>query len=215
MYQRRGPIDLPLDPGGACCEDLFQAQVAVHFGDSETESRVSRHLGLCDLSFLPKLGVKGPGAEDWLKGLGLPAPDQIYHLKRFDRGAFIARLDRHEFFIEDNLDSDRVRGISQALGRGQPDVYRVERQDASFFISGSRALRVLAQTCGYNFEEREEKLVMTRVAVVTCAVLPVRMGGLDGFRIWTSPSQGRYLWQSLLAIVRDLAGSRIGIGCLR
>ena len=215
MYQRHGPIEPPLNQARARWEDLFGAQVTVHFGDPETESRVSRDLGLCDLSFLPKLGVKGPGAEGWLNEMGLPAPDQVYHLERFDQDALIARVDRHEFFLEDNLGSDRVREISQALGRGGPNLFRVERQDASFFLSGGRALAVLAQTCSYNFEEREEELVMTRVAVVACSVLPVRMGGLDGFRIWTSPSQGRYLWQSLLAIVRDLGGSRVGIGCLR
>ncbi len=73
---------------------------------------------------------------------------------------------------------------------------------------------MLAQTCACEFESAGEQLVMTRVALVSCTVLPVYLGGERGFRLWFSPAYGVYLWESLLAIVRELGGSPLGIGCL-
>ncbi len=195
-------------------EQRSWSRVPVHFGNPEGERRQLGDLGLCDLSFLPKLGVKGPAAEAWLNQQGIETPGGVYQVARSESGVLVLRVDRNEFFLEDDLQGDQITALSGALGSGQPGAYRVNRQEASVLISGRRAPLVLAQTCACEFESAGEQLVMTRVALVSCTVLPVHLGGERGFRLWFSPAYGVYLWESLLAIVGELGGSPLGIGCL-
>ena len=51
-------------------EGLHDAAVAIDFGDPAGEAETARRLGLCDLSPLSRLGVKGAGTADWLAGQG-------------------------------------------------------------------------------------------------------------------------------------------------
>jgi len=53
---------------------------------------------------------------------------------------------------------------------------------------------------------------MTRIAGVSCAVLPLEVGGIPMFRLWLDCSYGVYLWEALYEIVRDHGGDVIGIG---
>ena len=214
MYQRQSPMQPLLSALNPTWEERFWSQVPVHFGNQEEEHRQLSDLGLCDLSFLPKLGVKGPLAENWLDEEGMATPDKVYQVAQSGLDPLVTRVDRNEFFLEDNLRGDRIQTLSEALGSGQPGTYRVNRQEASVLISGHRAGLVLAQTCSYDFGSADENLVMTRVAAVSCSVLPVHLGGTEGFRLWFNPAYGVYLWENLLAIVHDLGGSPLGIGCL-
>ncbi len=214
MYQRQSPMQPLLSILNPTWEERFWTRVPVHFGNQEEEGRQLADLGLCDLSFLPKLGVKGRLADNWLDEQGMTTPADVYQVEQSHRDPLVARVDRNEFFLEDNLRGDRIQSLSEALGTGRPGTYRVNRQEASVLISGRRAPLILAQTCSYNFESAEEKLVMTRVAAVSCSVLRVRMGGTEGFRLWFNPAYGVYLWENLLAIVRDRGGSPVGVGCL-
>ena len=214
MYQRQSPMQPLLSALNPIWEERFQCRVPVHFGNPKEEGKRLGDLGLCDLSFLRKLGIKGPLAKYWLQQEGMATPDEVYEVAQSDLDPLVARVDRNEFFLEDDLGGDRIQSLSEALGSGRPETYRVNRQEASVLISGLRAPLVLAQTCSYNFESAEEKLVMTRVAAVSCSVLPVRIGETEGFRLWFNPAYGVYLWENLLAIVQDLGGSPVGIGCL-
>src|SRR5262249_11243393 len=94
-----------------------------------------------------------------------------------------------------------------------PGVYRVLRQDASLLLSGSQATEVLLETCGYDFREASPKVVMTRVAVVSCSILPRTLNGFSVFQLWLDGTYGFYLWETLLPIVRELGGSPVGIAC--
>ena len=102
-------------------EERFGSRVPVHFGNQEEELRQLGDLGLCDLSFLPKLGVKGPLAEDWLDEQGVATPGEVYEIAQSDVDPLVARVDRNEFFLENNLQGDRIQGLSEALGPVKPD----------------------------------------------------------------------------------------------
>ena len=55
---------------------------------------------------------------------------------------------------------------------------------------------------------------MTRVAGVSCMVLPLQAKGAPAFRFWLDASYGSYLWEALLEIVRDQGGDAIGLDAL-
>jgi hypothetical protein len=92
----------------------------------------------------------------------------------------------------------------------------VRREDAAFLLCGERALQVLAQACSYDFRGAAGTFVMTRVAIVSCSIL-VEGGLVEGdaagvpvYHLWAAASYGPYLWDELLAIVRDCGGGPVG-----
>ena len=162
MYKRHSSLKNQIDKKRPEWGNIHAMEVPLHFDSQQSESASMRDLAICDVSVLPKLGVKGKGAAAWLNEEGIPIPNETYEWMPFDKGAMIIRLATDEFFLEDSLKSEAVVNLSGRLGWGFDGVYRVERQDTGLLISGMRAHEVLAQTCSYPFDENEEKVVMTR-----------------------------------------------------
>jgi len=86
-----------------------------------------------------------------------------------------------------------------------------DRQDAIFYLCGKKAHDALAQTCGIDWSKAApDLLVMTRIAGVSCSVLPTLTSGAICFQIRLDPTYAIYLWDELLTICRDLEGNAIG-----
>ena len=190
---------------------------AVRFDTDEDEPSPLQTLGLCDLSGLTKLGVKGRNAETWLSGQGVDVPATIYESLPLGDGGLIVRLGTDEFLLESGLtdDDNGVAALSNRLDPTEEHVYRIERQDATFLLVGPRALDVLAQTCGVNFREAAARyLVLMRVAGVSCGVFPASVGETQCYRLWVDYSYAAYLWETLEQICNDLGGRVVGAGSL-
>ena len=166
-------------------------------------------LALCDLSTLPKLGVKGPGAESMLERADIPIPEGVYQWRSLDDGGLVIRVDRNEFFLEEGVSSTRLERLATALGHGEPGAYRVPRYDTGLMLSGTEARLVLSQTCAYPFGDVGEVFIITRVALVSVAVIKLNVQGIPLYRIWCAPSFGEYLRETLLEIVSDLGGKSV------
>jgi sarcosine oxidase subunit gamma len=162
---------------------------------------------LRDVTSLPKMGVKGPGAAEWLAKQGLSVPAKIYgHATLSGSEGLIVRTGTSEFFLEDVAGGTRVARLWEAAAN-QPGVYRFFKQDAGFILSGEGVFDVLAQTCSYDFRHPHEDFVMTRVAVVSASILRQDIAGVPTFRLWCDPSFGEYLWEQLHEIAHDLVSS--------
>ena len=187
---------------------------ALRFADPEQEDRLKQHLALADLSCLPRLGLKGAGVLAWLRENGLQTGAALYAVTPIEEQGILVRIDREEVILEDGLWGQVVSRIQEGLSTNPPEVYRVERQEASFLLIGSRTDEVLSQTCGHDFRESAGQVVLSRVAGVSCRLLRVEASGIAGLRIWLDPSYSVYLWKTLLGIVREDAGDAVGLGCL-
>lgn len=211
MYKRHSSLKSLFENQHPEWGNFHAMEVPLHFESHQSESASMRDLAICDVSSLPKLGVKGKGAAAWLSGEGIPIPNGIYEWLPFDKGAMIIRFATDEFFLEDRMEGEWVVNLSSRLGRGLDGVYRVERQDTGLLISGKRSHEVLAQTCSYPFDDNEQKVVMTRVALVSCSILPLLIKEVQTFRLWFSSTYGIYLWNSLTEIVEELDGKTVGV----
>ncbi len=188
--------------------------IALNFGSADAEARAVGHLALCDVSAMPKLNVKGPAAEAWLASQGVDVPEAIYETRALADGGVVARQGSDEFFFLSGSSPQVVPALSVAVRTVGLGVYSVDRQDATFLLSGRSCLGVLSQTCGIDFTEAAPRcVVMTRVAGVSCAVLPEPEASLARFRLWLDPSYAHYLWEQLARIVHDLDGSIVGAAC--
>jgi sarcosine oxidase subunit gamma len=213
MPARHSPVHEALEHLKPRWGKLHEMPVALDFGRPADEAAATKTLALCDLSALPRVTIKGAGAEAWLRGQGVDVPTGVYEVLRAG-GSFIARTGSAEFLIEDGVPGRIVQGLAQASGGEKPEVYRVLREDAAMLLAGSRANDVMLETCGVDFSSHEFRMVYSRVAGVSCAILPDVVNGVRAFRIWCDASYGPYLWETLLEIVKEKGGGAVGLAAV-
>lgn len=173
------------------------------------DQSISDRLGMADLSFLNRFGVKGSGAVAWLEQQNLPVPDQPNSWRSLSHGGLIARLGLTEFLIEDSVNSRIVPQLVQACQQLPTNVYPMLRQDLAIALCGSAIQALLLQSCGVNFKAlslRQSPVVLTSIVGVSATVIP----GESVYRIWCDGTYGAYLWETLLAIVKELGGGIVG-----
>jgi hypothetical protein len=167
-------------------------------------------LTLTHLRDVPKLGVKGPGAEEWLRRQGIEQPPATYDTRRLADGDRIIRLGTGDFLFEGVASGGLLPRLSAELGKAPPGVYRVERQDTTFLLTGEKATRVLAQLCSIDFRDvSENRFILTRAGGVNCGVLPERIGESPSFRLLVDCTYAASFWEALRAIVEELGGHAI------
>jgi len=209
---RRSPLHACLEELNPEWGEIHSMKVPLRFKDAARETQLKSELALCDLSCLPRMSVKGPESPVWLERAGIPVSDQLYGCRPLADSGLVIRTDRQEVFLEDGPGGQRVSGFERQLSSqpSPPGVCWVRRQDASFQLTGARANAVLRETCGVDFTQPPDGVVMTRVAGVSCMVLPFQVDETPAYRLWFDPSYGPYLWDALLEIVRDHGGDAIG-----
>jgi len=207
---RRSPVHDSLEELNPVWTQIHDMKIPLRFNNAASESQLKTELSLCDLSCLPKMGVKGPEALAWLAQARIPVPENVYGCCSLGDGGLVIRTERHEVFLEDGRDSHNVSELEHGLRSSSSGVYLVRRQDASFLLTGSRCNSVLRETCGVDFSEPPDGIVMTRVAGVSCMVLPLQAEETPAFRFWLDPSYGSYFWEALLSVVQQAGGTAAG-----
>ena len=174
-------------------------------------------VALADLSFLPRFGLKGPAAQQWLESRNIVLPAKANSWTLLPGGGVIARLGRSEFFIEDGADADSIGAIRIELGTGAPGVYPVMRQDAGFALAGLRVRELLVQTCNVNFEQfgaQERIAVMTQMIGVSVLAIRIDSRPMPCYRLWCDATFAPYFWEVLAEIATELGGGVIGVDSL-
>ncbi|MFA9461213.1 hypothetical protein [Thiohalorhabdus methylotrophus] len=211
--QRRSPVhETPVvqsgpRPGGA--EDPLVWRVV----DAGVEATDPARLALADLSTLPRMGVKGPDAEEFLRTHGVTPPEAVFQWQELEGGGLVIRTGGKEFIVEDGGSGGPVAQMDADLGFGRTGVYRLEKQDAELALTGSAALEVLERVCTFNFRGHTGAFVFTQMAGgVSCGILPQEKNGSPVYRIWVDFSLGGYLWDTLYGLVDELGGGAVGAG---
>ena len=181
-------------------------QIAAYSGPSES---AAFSVALADVSHLPKCGLKGPDAMQWLRDHGIEPPAESNRWLPLPSGGVIARLGRSEFFIEDGAGGSVVSNMRTALGNDVSGVYPVIRQDAGIALTGSRVNELLLQTCNVNFAALEtgaRNAVMTQMIGVSVLAIRVADEPHPRYRIWCDPTFAPYFWETLAEIAVELGG---------
>lgn len=211
---RRSPVHHFLEGDGAHWQQVGGALLAIRLAAAQEEEAAARDLALCDLSGLAKLGVRGPEAESWLRGQGLDIPPNLYDTRGLPDGGLLAQIGTDQFLLESGIRGETVTALGTLLGAGVSGAYRVERQEATFLLAGRRLREVLAQACAIDFGALpSQRLIYTRIAGVSGAVLPQEIDGRPACRLWIDPSYAADLWESLVTIAQELGGRVVGTAC--
>ncbi len=167
-------------------------------------------LEIANVSFIPRFGVKGAGAEAWLATQSIAVPDRPNSWSFLSKGGIIARLGKSEFLIEDRTIAPQ---LTKACKSPPAKVYPVLRQDLAIALIGSQVNELLLQTCSFNFQALsiiENPVILTSMAGVNVTVIPGVIQEQPFYRIWCDGTFGVYLWQTLSTIARELGGGAIG-----
>jgi len=170
-------------------------------------------LGICDLSALVRVGVKGPRAAEWLSSHGVQVPQQPNSWASTGGGGLIARLARTEFLIEDGFDGSVAAGLASELKPGSPGVYPVPRQDCALALTGKQVNELLVQTCNVDFSAADataRAVTLTQMVGVSITALRADIDALPCYRIWCDGTSGAYLWETLAGIAAALGGGPVG-----
>lgn len=186
------------------------ANMAVPLRIPGDERTLTIRLG--DASCLPRMGVKGAGAEAWLLSQGIDTLPGINGWLRTPSGMLVARLARSEFFLEDCVGGGTLQQLRQALAPAA-GVTPVLRQDASLALAGPQVNALLTQVCNINFlawQPEDRVVIMTTMAGVSVLVLWEPVQGAPRYRLWCDPTFAPYLWETLLEIAREHGGGAAG-----
>ena len=160
-----------------------------------------------------RLGLKGPGAAEWLGAQGVEVPSRPNSWSGSPHsaqgGLIVARLGAAEFFLEDAAEHGRLQPLNVAVAAAPPGVYPVLREDACFCLSGSATADVLAQVCNVNFAELDldsQPVIMTLMIGVAVLVLPFAADGMARYLLWCDPTYGNYLGESVGRVVTECGG---------
>ena len=212
---RNNPVQQCLNGRNPQWMQVAGMPTAAHVDGDPADAQAVGTVALCDVSTLTKLGLKGSGAADWLAEQGVNVPSAIYSACPLGDQGWNIRVGSDEFFLESGLANVTVPALEAAIAASTVDVRPVERQDATFLVTGPRSLDLLGQTCGVDFRKASRHcLVMTRVAGVSCGIFPDATGGADVYRLWLDPSYAVYLWETLEQICIQLGGQVVGAACL-
>jgi len=156
-----------------------------------------------------KLGVKGRDLVRWAGENGVAVPSTVFETRLVGDRGVLARVGSDEIILESDPGEPQLFTIEQALRRPWRGIYRVEQQAATYELAGPLTKRVLAQTCAINFQDVESsRLIFTRVAGVSCCIIP-RCHNADLIRrIWVDYTYARYLAETLAIIISELMQNR-------
>ncbi len=171
-------------------------------------------LEIVDLSFIPRFGVKGAGAEAWLAMQSIAVPDRPNSWTFLSKGGIIARLGKSEFLVEDRTIAPQ---LITACKSPPAKVYPVLRQDFAIALIGSKVNELLLQTSSFNFQSlsiAENPVILTSMAGVNVIVIPGVLQKQPFYRIWCDCTFGTYLWETLNKIAIEIGGGAIGLETL-
>jgi sarcosine oxidase, subunit gamma len=160
-----------------------------------------------NLGVLPQLKVKGLGAADWLREHSFAVPSNVFDTLPLSDDAWIARLGETEFLAQWASDDDILTRIGKHLLLPRKDIFSIPCSDATIQLSGAEARSVFAQTCGIDFRKTPlQRILFTRVAGVSCGIIPQANESEVSFRLMCDCSYSAYLWETLAGITTELGG---------
>lgn len=208
---------------GAQFEQEADSLVVVVYPNTADEQQQAAHLGLADLSTLPRAGFKGPGAPYWLEQQGAQLPETPNRAQVQDDGALIARLSHEELLILSDLSllSSLPNSLRKYWSMDTAEkTYSLPRGDSHcwFALTGEHGAETFAKVCGVDL--RAEKfadghIAQTSLARVNAIIVRNDLGTAPCFYILSDVSSAEFLWDCLLDAMQEFEGSPVGIAALR
>ena len=227
-FSRRGFLDRKLAEAGAIFDTQTKEAVALDFGDREAELKAARHLGLADLSVLPRTGFKGAGTPGWLAEQGLRLPKESNRAMRQNGGEVVARLAPTEILRLGCL-SGMNGGLPESLEASwtalplpptTPRGYPLPRRDSHgwFMVSGAHAPTMFAKLCGVDFSpDKFDDLAIAQTSIARVSGIIIRDDHEEqlAYHVLCDSGLAAYLWDCLVDAMIEFNGRPVGLAAVQ
>ena len=191
-------------------------------GDVTGETRLAGTLGLTDLSPLPRIGFKGPGALGWLSKQAVAIEDAPNRSWRQTDGTLAVARSHSEALILSDLAarSDRCARLqAQSATATDARAYVLPRFDGLFWfaLSGSAASACLAKLCGVDLRPSrfdDGVVAQTSVASLNMVVIRHDFGATLAFYLLGDSASAEYFWDCLRDAMIEFDGGPVGLRAL-
>ena len=223
-FARRGFVYRLLAGRGAEFTEISGGAVAARFGASlEEELAAARSLSLVDLSPLPRIGFKGPGALQWLGGQGIAGLDRDNRADTQGGGEIAVRLGPSEALILGAVarESTLCRRLEEAWPGDDPArCHPVPRGDSHFWsaVSGAHAAPMLAKLCAVDLRITrfaQGEVAQTTVARLGAVIIRADLGPVPLFHILGDSASAEYYWEVVMDAMAEFDGRLVGLEALR
>ena len=222
MIAPRSPVDEALRAAGGTFGEYAGVTAVTDFGDPDAEIAAARRLGLADLSPLPRVGFRGPGAREWLAAQGVELPDEPNRARVQPDGAIAVTRSWAEVLVlgrihgADSLCA-RLEAVAQDAHRAR--AYPLPRFDGLFWfgLTGASAIDCLAKVCGVDMRESAfpvGSVAQTSLARLSAVVVRADAGSMPLFHLLGDSASAEYAWTSLLDAMQELGGRPVGLRVL-
>lgn len=220
-FSRRSPLYRQLAAAGATFEPMGDAAVAMRVAP-ENEAERLQQLAFIDLSVLTRMGLKGPGAPDWLLSKGVSPPPEPNRSVLMDGHGLLARLsaEEHLLLAPARGDDRALAGLEVACASEQPTgVYLLPRRDSHAWlrIVGRDAGAMFAKLCGVDLRPDAFAplcVAQTQVARISAIIIRQDCGALPGFHLLFDSASSAYLWDCLIDAAGEFGGGPAGLAAL-
>ena len=222
MIAPRSPIDAAVRAAGAVFGELAGVAAVTDFGDADGEIAVARRLGLADLSPLPRVGFRGPGAREWLAAQGVDLPDEPNRARVQPDGSIAITRSWTEVLVLGRIqgaDSLCARLEAGAADAHRARAYSLPRFDGMFWfaLTGASAVDCLAKVCGVDMRESAfpvDSVAQTSLARLNAVIARVDFGDTPVFHLLGDSASAEYAWASLLDAMQEFDGRPVGLRAL-
>ena len=205
---------------GARFRPLGDTTIAADYGRTD-EASVARHLGLADLSPLPRLGFKGPGMAEWLAKEGITLGADSNRASPCGGGILAARLAPGEVLLLGDLDGNDapLTALERAWSYDTAGVWPVPRRDASFWfmVTGEASAPMFAKICGVDMRPKSfagHAIAQTSVARTNCIIIRSDLDGVTAYHLLGDSASAGFMWTSVLDGMAEFHGGPVGLDAL-
>ena len=169
-------------------------------------------LTISNVSKLPRYGVKGAQAANWLAMHGVKIPEAANTWVLHEQ-TLVMRLGSTEFLIEDQAGGETCKKLLADTLR-VANVYKVPRADAAYLLAGSAVPNLLSELCALDLSETallENDVMMTQVASISATILRQTLNNESVYRLWCDGTYGVYMQHVLDELTVELSINSDGL----
>lgn len=208
LYRRRSPV--------------YRKFEGAHYVLAAGEAQVARGAArsgapaLFDFSLMPRVGVRGAAAGEYLAQRGMALPDSVNRAVCGAPGRWVARVGKSEFWVLGVSREAAFPADMSGLDLPRPGCYPVpcEEGRAWFLLRHPQRARVMAKLCGVDLREDafpSGSIAQTSVARVNAVVIHHEVFGQASFSILSDNASAEYLWDAFCDALREFDGVAGGL----
>ena len=178
-------------------------------------ARLPAPVMLCDLTALPRSGLKGRACISWLRDQGREIGDRDNVAYRQGDGSLVARLGPREALLLSALDGSGAVDPAPDWA-GAVRAYTVPRFAGNiwFYLCGERSSGVFAKLCGVDLRPQnfsQGAVAQTDIAKLNGIVIRHDAGRTLGYHLLADFAAAGYLWDVLLDAMAEFGGQAVGL----